>query len=98
MARQRRAVANVSIAVLAYLDVMELLGPISAMLIATAGLQLLVPIPLVVRLVRGRPNVSSVNPDRFSQIRAWSVRLAILGLMGFAGYGGFFARGKLLPF
>jgi hypothetical protein len=86
-------VANLVIAGLAFSSVLDLPPPIVAALCTTAVVQLLLPAPLLVAMVRG----SAPATTRFARLRTFVVPTVVLAMVALAGLG-FFTPGKLVNF
>jgi hypothetical protein len=72
--------ANVLIAALVGSGALDTPGFLSALLITTAALQLLVPVPMLVALIRGRPPRMSAGLARAGRIAAVAAILLVLAI------------------
>jgi hypothetical protein len=83
--------SNLVVAVLALARVLYLPGPLRALFVGTAILQLIIPIPMLVTIVRGR----APGPDRWRRTKRAVWTAAIVGLAGFSVYGAYIHHGLL---
>jgi hypothetical protein len=85
---------NLAIAILAMCRVLALPGPMRALFIGTAVLQLLVPIPMLIAIVRGR----APSPDSFRRIKIVLPVVMILAVVAISIYGAFVHERALVQF
>jgi hypothetical protein len=86
--------SNVLVALVAYSRIIHFPAPLRALFIATATLQLLVPIPMVVAIIRRRPPA----PARYPRLRAAARALVVAGIACVSFYAAFLHDGALLRF
>lgn len=85
---------NLLIAILAIAGVLFLPGPLRGLFVGTAVLQMLVPIPMVIAIVRGR----TPSPDAWRRTKIVVPAIAIAGVAAFSVYAAFIHHGTLLRF
>ncbi len=85
---------NLSIAILAVSRVLFLPGPMRALFIGTAVLQLLVPIPMLIAIVRGR----APSPDSYRRTKLILPGAMILAIVGVSVYAAFVYRRAVWQF
>jgi hypothetical protein len=87
--------SNLLVGTLALTGALPLPPPLRWLFMGTAGLQLIVPLPMLVTIVRRRPP----PPDRWQRFRSVATTVAILGLAAFVAYAGIVREWPpLLPF
>ncbi len=84
--------ANLAIAAAAWMGALHMPNPVCTMLIATAGLQLIVPIPMVLMMVRKQP--LPFQPS--AQLRSRIAVAMIVTLLLFSLYAGLLHSGRIL--
>jgi hypothetical protein len=85
--------SNVLVGALALAKALPVPAPLQKLFVATALLQVIVPLPMIVRLVlrRGPP------PDRWQAFRTIGANAAVLGLVALGLYAGLVHETPLLP-
>jgi hypothetical protein len=87
-------VCNLLVAILAATRVLALPDPLRGLYVSTATLQLVVPLPMLITLVRRR----APGPDRWQRARPAAATVALLGIAGLCLYAGLIHQGALLGF
>jgi len=87
-------VSNLLVAILAATRVLDLPGPLRTLFIATATLQLLVPLPMLVTIARRRP---PSDPERWRRLKAWGAPAAIVGIAAVSVFAVFVLGDRLPP-
>ena len=82
---------SLTVAVAALARLIELPGPFRALFITTALAQLLVPLPMLITIVRGRVP----GEDRWSDFRRVGATTILVAIAGISVYGAFLHRGPL---
>jgi hypothetical protein len=86
--------SNLLVAILGVSGVLYLEGPLRALFVSTACLQLLVPLPMLVSIWRGR----TPGPDRWPRAKAAAAFALIAGIAGVSLYATFVHGGPLFRF
>lgn len=84
---------NLAVAILAATGVLALPGPVRPLFIGSAVLQLLVPLPMIVAIVRRRPPAA----EAWSRVRVLAPMLIIVAIAALALYATYIQRGPLVP-
>jgi hypothetical protein len=85
--------SNLLVAILGSTGVLYLDGPLRALFVTTACLQLIIPLPMLVSIWRGR----SPGPDRWRQAKTLATTTVIAGIAGLSLYASF-VHGPLFRF
>jgi hypothetical protein len=85
--------SNLLVGALALTRILLVPPPLQQLFVATAALQAIVPLPMIVRLVRRLPP----SPDRWQAFRTFGATAAILGLVAVGLYAGLIRETPLIP-
>jgi len=86
--------SNLLVAILGLAGVLYLEGPLRALFVSSACLQLLVPLPMLVTIWRGR----TPGPDRWHRAKALASSAVIAGIAGVSFYATFVHGAPLFRF
>jgi hypothetical protein len=84
--------SNLLVALLGSSDVLYLPGELRPLFVGSAIVQLLIPVPMLVTIARGR----APGPDRWGGAKVWLTRAVIVGIGGLSFYAAFVHTGRPL--
>jgi hypothetical protein len=87
------ALTNAAIIALVHASVLPLPSPLRQLFIASAAVQLVIPLPMFVSIVRGR----APSPDAWRRTKTIVPIAMILAIVGASLYGAYACHGRLIP-